>query len=195
MSNTQSFVNALDADRVQSERNLGETEIAYYLPSRDNGVNDMYVWAFCIRGPAFSLFFQPSLLGTSIWALVLTILAVWRFRGCPWSGRFFVPDIRYWLLGQRCIRTMISVLCKQRDPSLSPFSLSSMEFISFSLAMITPGVQKTFYNLPNRIWNCVLRQRRVSLSHPSSFFTSHLNETLPRTHRQLSQRGKNTFKR
>ena len=43
MSGTRSFVNALDADRVQSERNLGETEIAYYLPSRDNGVNDMYV--------------------------------------------------------------------------------------------------------------------------------------------------------
>jgi len=53
MSGTRSFVNALDADRVQSERNLGETEIAYYLPSRDNGVNDMYVWAFCIRDPVF----------------------------------------------------------------------------------------------------------------------------------------------
>jgi len=53
MSGTRSSVNALDTDHIQSERNLGETEIAYYLPSRDNGVNDMCVWAFCIHDPAF----------------------------------------------------------------------------------------------------------------------------------------------
>jgi len=69
MTRIQSFVNALDvtnADCVQSERNLGETEMAYYLPSRENGVNDMYLSWLCL-----GIVFVDTCTGTSIWALVL----------------------------------------------------------------------------------------------------------------------------
>lgn len=38
---------ALSLNRVQRlhqvERQLGETEVSYFLPSRESGVNDMYV--------------------------------------------------------------------------------------------------------------------------------------------------------
>jgi hypothetical protein len=33
-----------DASCGHSERKLGDTETSYYLPSRDNGVNDMYAF-------------------------------------------------------------------------------------------------------------------------------------------------------
>ncbi|KAF5352707.1 hypothetical protein D9756_005938 [Leucocoprinus leucothites] len=42
----ETMVNALDLNNVdgtQSERTLGDTEASYYLPSRESGVNDMYL--------------------------------------------------------------------------------------------------------------------------------------------------------
>lgn len=70
-------------------------------------------------------------------------------------------DTRYWLRGQRCIHTMISVSCKQSGSTTRPHHGINAFFLQ---AMIIPGVQKIFYNLLSRIWNYVLRRRSVSIS-------------------------------
>lgn len=41
-------------DSVRFERKMGDTELSYFLPSRDSGVNDMYV-----------VLFDPSRIGLS----------------------------------------------------------------------------------------------------------------------------------
>lgn len=43
------------AEPRTSQRKLGETEISYYLPSRDSGVNDMYVACPSYHAPLPSL--------------------------------------------------------------------------------------------------------------------------------------------
>ena len=36
-----------DRLEVRYERKMGDTELSYYLPSRANGVNDMYAFLLC----------------------------------------------------------------------------------------------------------------------------------------------------
>ena len=43
-----------DQTEVRFERKMGDSELSYYLPSRANGVNDMYR-SSCFVHPGFSL--------------------------------------------------------------------------------------------------------------------------------------------
>lgn len=54
-----------DQPEVRYERKMGDTELSYYLPSRANGVNDMYVLslAHMLRLTQFILVFRYLHLG------------------------------------------------------------------------------------------------------------------------------------
>ena len=48
-----------DQNEVRYERKMGDSELSYYLPSRANGVNDMYrILLFCLSG--LSLFLSTQ---------------------------------------------------------------------------------------------------------------------------------------
>ncbi|TFK77390.1 hypothetical protein BDN72DRAFT_40739 [Pluteus cervinus] len=57
---------SLDADSQRVERQLGNTETSYFLPSRESGVNDMYLHLGC-RAPAH--LFQRTLVRLT-WAIL-----------------------------------------------------------------------------------------------------------------------------
>ena len=87
------------------ERSLGDTELSYYLPSRQSGVNDMYdifhIISYCC-----------STSDSGICTLVFAHQNIWyngnAFKQC---GQFYVFFILFWHLKLSCTTTTMFDLC------------------------------------------------------------------------------------
>jgi hypothetical protein len=100
---------------VRYERKMGDSELSYYLPSRANGVNDMYVLS--PPGPPLELIACVLRSGIFISALKHQTTS-WRARECAPSGPSFANDTRCWRRQSRCTTTTTSDLCESGHADL-----------------------------------------------------------------------------
>ncbi len=136
------------------ERNLGETEASYYLPSREDGVNDMCV------------FFWPSL------GRVLSVIGIFISASTHHPSRLLAAG--FFLLGlffvfstlccppeSRCTTTTIFDSCKLAH-DLVPSLLPHID-LHFFLNLVTSvlNASRTYFTRPSKTWNSVHRQKTV----------------------------------
>jgi hypothetical protein len=90
------------------ERSLGDTELSYYLPSRQSGVNDMYDLPhlspiYCCR----------SMSDPGICTLVFAHQHIWyNGNASKRCGQFYVFFILFWHLKLSCTTTTMFGLCE-----------------------------------------------------------------------------------
>ena len=100
---------------VRYERKMGDGELSYYLPSRANGVNDMYVPS----PPGHPLELIACVLRPGIFISALKHQPTsWRARECAPSGPSFANDIRCWRRRSRCTATTTSDSCENEHADM-----------------------------------------------------------------------------